>query len=414
MTSVLNRLLQLSGNKLWLIAAVAAFASCSPKVRPVVQHPAPEAPMPVEKSKPVVAKPATPRFSTIAIIMPFNLDNLNPAVGYSKTALKQANMGISYYQGFKLALDSLTADGYNFRIQLLDGKDNAGTASALASNSKVRNADLVVGPIFPEGIKAFGTASMKRKLMLSPLSPVSPATFNNPNLITATPPLDYHAKRMAGYAVNTLKAKKVFVLKSGYSEDNKYIIPFKEAVDSLSKLRVKVIPFVVTRGNLTSLLPQLSKTETNVFLLPSLNQAFLQVTLRSLDSLSKNYPVALIGHPSWEGFTFLRAEMLQRLKTVISSSEHINYKSGETVQFIRAYRKAYHNEPDAYAIRGFDEGMYFGDLLAGSHGNPINAAERDYDGLSNHFHFVRKPGLGWINTHVFVLRYTNYELRVVE
>ncbi|MFS2083095.1 hypothetical protein ACCD01_31760, partial [Telluria sp. Tellsp99] len=86
----------------------------------------------------------------------------------------------------------------------------------------------------------------------------------------------------------------------------------------------------VVRGKLSSLLPQLSKTEKNVFVIPAIDQAFLGVTLRSLDTLNKHYPVMVFGHPSWDKFSFLKPQLLQRLNTHITSTEKINYKAGAT------------------------------------------------------------------------------------
>ncbi|WDF54525.1 ABC transporter substrate-binding protein [Mucilaginibacter sp. KACC 22063] len=418
MTSVQSRRQPLSGNKglkaLLLVAALAV--GCSPKTRvmnpPTEQRPAKTITKPVEKPRQEpVTREATA--SVISMLLPLKLEELSG--GYSAADLKQANMGIDYYQGFKLALDSLTAEGYNFRLQLFDSKDQAAEARNLSLNPKVRNSDLIVGPIFPDGIKAFSeTAIGKKKMLLSPLSPAAPNQFHNPMLITATPPLDYHAKRAARYVAERLKPKKVFILKSGFSEDNKYITPFKHELDSLSRLKIKVVPFTVVRGNLQPLLAQLSKTEENVFIIPAVKQAFLGVTLRSLDAVAKTYPVTVIGHPNWENMSFLKADLLQRLKTVITSTEHVNYKLGSTVTFVRAYRKAYHIDPSLYAIKGFDEGYFFGHLIAESNGAQIKPELINYDGIHNDFHFVKQPGIGWINAHVSVLKYSNFELKVIE
>jgi hypothetical protein len=423
MTLVRNHRLPLSGNKYKLLILSVAFwaAACSPKTHPVVSKPQPQpvvAPPTAAVTKPVAKPPVKPvvkaqsqKVSSIAMLLPLNLDNLNVGGKYSKADMQKANMAVEYYQGFKLALDSLTANGYNYRLQLIDSKDQPAEAHNLSLNPKVQNSDLIVGPIFPDGIKAFGVGT---KPLLSPLSPSSPAGFHNPSLITAIPPLAYHAKTSAQYVNDKLKAKKVFILKSGFTEDNKYIIPFKQQLDSLSKLKIKVIPFTVVRGVLTSLLPQLSKTEPNVFVLPTTNQAFLQVTLRSLDTLAKNYPVVLIGHPSWEKLTFLKEDLLQRLKTVITSSDHVNYKAANTIAFIKAYRKAYRTEPSEFAIKGFDEGLYFGRILAEDETGAIKPELHDFVGLHNDFHFVKKPATGWVNTHVYILKYANFELKAIE
>lgn len=413
MISVQNHRPLLSGNKwllyLWIMLVAGA---CSPKLQPV-QAPVKSVEKPVVKVPEQVLIKSAPKVATISLLLPFELDYLK--TGYSATALKQANIAVDYYQGFKMALDSLTAQGYNYKLQVYDTRDLPSQSHSLAYNPDIRASDLIVGPVFPEGIKSFTSVlTSARKPILSPLASASPSTFKNQNLITAMPPLEYHAWAAADYVVNDIKATKVFILKSGYSVDNDYSTPFKKGIDSLSKKRIKTIVHNVVRGNLNPLVPQLSLTEQNVFVVPSTNQAFLLVTLRTLDSLSKKYPITVFGHPSWEGVSFLKTELLQGLKTHITSADNIDYKAAATLNFTRTYRRIYKAEPSEYSIKGFDEGMYFGNLLGKDNDGLKNLGQNEFTGLHNSFRFVKKPGLGWINTHVNVLKYSNFALKQVK
>ncbi|MDB4926935.1 ABC transporter substrate-binding protein [Mucilaginibacter sp.] len=417
MISVRNRLPLSSGNKwllfLWITLLVAA---CSPKLQPVAPPVKPtETEKPVVKTEPKPVKPLPPKPVVISLLLPFGLDHLNPGASYTDVSLKQANIALDYYQGFKLALDSLTASGYNYKLLVHDTKGSVAQAHALAYNPQIQASDLIVGPVFPDDLKAFTSVLVSaRKPVVSPLSPASPSTFNNQNLVTVIPPLAYHARATAKYINNRIKPQRVFILRSGYSEDNEYITPFKNTIDSLSKGHIQVVQLTVVRGNLAALSSQFSTDSNNIFLMPSTNQAFLMVTMRSLDSLAKKYPVMLFGHPSWAKFNFLHADILQRLKTHITSADQVDYKAATTLDFLRTYRKAYHAEASEYAIKGFDEGLYFGKLLAADHGEIKNLDQKDFIGLHNDFHFIKKSGQGYINTHVNMMDYSYFELRKVE
>ncbi|SDF20767.1 ABC-type branched-chain amino acid transport system, substrate-binding protein [Mucilaginibacter pineti] len=414
MISAQNHLLQLSGNK-WLLffITVLILGACSPKLHPV-SAPVKNADKPVEKpAEKAPAKKPEAKASVISLILPMGLEHLKPKSTYTSAGLTKANMSVEYYQGFKLALDSLAASGANFKLQLYDSKDEAATSHSLGFNPKIQSSDLIVGPVFPDGMKMFAAVLTNPKApILSPLSPAAPANINSNNLITVIPPLEYHAWGAAEFIYNKIKPKKVFILRSGFSQEYDYVLSFKKAMDSLSNKKVKVIATIITRGQLAVLLPQLSKTDRNVFVVPATDQAFLGVTLRSLDTLNKHYPIVLFGHPSWEKFTFLKADVLQRLKTHITSTDKVNYKAENTIVFLRNYRKAYHVEPTDFAIKGFDEGLYFGRQMLD--GTLTSIEKSDYTGLHNEFHFIKKPGLGWVNTHVNILMYTNFELKQVE
>ncbi len=414
MISALNRRPQLSGNKrfLYLIAALLTVA-CSPKVRPVAPPVQKEVEKPVVKIQPVKVVAVAPKVSTISLLLPFGLDHLAPGSAYNNSALREADIAIGYYRGFKLALDSLTAQGYNYKLQVFDSRDQKAQVHSLAFNPAIKNSDVIVGPVFPDDVKTFtATYTNPKQPIVSPLSPASPSTIKNPQLVTVMPPLEYHADAAAQYINDKVHPKKIFILKSGYSDENEYIIPFKKAIDSLSKKQIKVIALTVIHGQLTSLYPQLSVTDKNVFVVPAGNQHFLTVTLRALDTLNQTYPVTVYGHPNWVNFSFLKADLLQRLDTHITSADHVNYKAPNVITFMRSYREAYHSEPTAYAIKGFDEGLYLGRVLGSD--SLKNLSKNNFNGLHNDFLFQKKPGLGWVNTHVSMYKYANFELKKVE
>jgi hypothetical protein len=421
MTLAQSHRLPLSGSKrLWLLVLLAAISACSPKVRrvgktgPVKPVPA-KTDTPVARPSTIAEKPVVAKTSSIALLLPFGLDNIGSVRGYKAADLKKADIAVDYYQGFKLALDSLTAKGYNYKLQVYDTKDEPGYTHSLSINPAIRNSNLIVGPVFPEGIKSFaGKPVVIKKPLVSPLAPASPADFANPNLITVIPPLDYHAYNAAKFITNRVKPRKIFILRSGFTEDNKYIVPFKQSIDSISKRKIQVVYYTVSHGSFKSLLPQLNNKVENVFIVPSVNQSFLTVTLRSLDTLADHYPVTTIGHPTWEKLTFLKPDILQHIKAHITSADRVNYRAAGTVNFIRAYRKAYKKEPSAFAYKGFDEGYYFGELLAQQDDALNQLNQHDFKAMHNEFKFIKKAGQGWINTHVNVFRYSNFELKKVE
>jgi hypothetical protein len=415
MISVRNRRQPSSGNKWFLFLVIALIvAACSPKVRPVYVQPKAQTQKPVVKNEPVkIIKPAAPKVSNISLLLPFDLDHLAPGSAYTSETLREAEIATNYYRGFKLALDSLTGKGYNFKVFVYDTKDQNSQAHGLATNPAIKNSDLIVGPVFPDGLKVFaGTYTNGKQPIVSPLSAAPPASYKNPNLITIMTPLEYHAWGVAKYITEQVKPQKVFVLRSGYSQENDYIIPFKKAIDSLSKKQIKIVYLTVIHGQLGPLIPEMSTTGKNVFVIPATDQHFLSVTLRGLDSLNSSYPVTVFGHPNWVKFSFLKPELLQRLNTYITSSDHIDYKAQATLDFMSNYRVAYHTEPNDFAVKGFDEGLYFGELLGTD--SLKNITQVDFTGMHNNFHVIKKPNVGYINTHVFLFKYVNFELKKVE
>lgn len=416
MILVQNHRQRLSGNKGFALFLLVLFlGACSPKIQTPVKSPPKQ--QKEEKKEAVKTTPekevkVKTQLATISLILPFELNKLNISPSATRSGISEADLAIDYYQGFKMALDSLTALGYNFKLQVFDSKDDRAKLQALAFNPGLRLSDLVVGPVFPDGIKRFSEVTVGlQKPMVSPLSAASPSAFKNTNLISIVPPLEFHASAAAAFIEKELKPEKIFILKSGYSDDNKYNLPFRKAMDSLSKKSVNLIERTIIRGDLSGLTAQLSTTEENIFVIPATNQAFLQVTLQALNDLSALYPITLIGHPSWNKATYLRPEILQQLKTRITTSDLVDYKSPAVINFIREYRQDFNYEPGEYAIKGFDEGFYFGQLLALDPAYIKELDKHDFKSLHNKFEFVYVPGQGWVNKHVYIMKYENFELK---
>jgi len=153
MISVRNRLQLLSGNRWLLFLAIALIASaCSPKLRPVsVQPKIKEAEKPGVKNQLVKEpeKPAGPSVSTISLLLPFDLDHLAPGASYTNVSLREADIALDYYRGFKLALDSLTVQGYNFKLLVYDTRGDVAQAHSLANNPAVKGQRPYSWPCFP-------------------------------------------------------------------------------------------------------------------------------------------------------------------------------------------------------------------------------------------------------------------------
>lgn len=429
--SVLNRRQLLSGNKrLILFLSVVFLAACSPKIRKVADQPATKTQEEINKekeaaekaaaaAKPVEAPPPpvvkTMRTTSIALLLPFNLDDITFGTGKPVKNTLKTNIAVDFYEGFKLALDSLTNSGQNFKLTVFDTKDEVSQAQKLALTPVIRNSDFIVGPVFPAGVQAFSMRiNSLHKPVISPLSAASPAGYNNETLITLTPPLEFHAMRAARFIQENIHPKTVYILRSGFSEENKYILPFKRSIDSLSKKRIKVVDVIISKGNFTALLPKLSTTTENVFVIPSIDRSFLRVTLAALDKLSDTYPIQLFGHPNWSKATFLKPEVLEKLHTYITSAYQPNYKSAAMIGFVKSFRKTYHTEPTEYAIKGFDTGLYFAKMGADFPKNFKNLQDMPFDALHSRMEFVHKKGYGWINTYVDILQYSSFELKPVK
>lgn len=412
MILVLSLLRRLNGSRILILFLLVLLGACSKKTAPVAT--VPKKPSPV-KEEPVKEKPSKEIVAhSIALLLPFNLDKISLETADLK-GIRKSDLAIDFYQGFKLALDSLSEDGYHYKLQVFDSKESELHIVNLARARSVLSNSLIIGPIFPEPIKTFGEfADLNNKLQVSPLAASDPAQFNNSNLVSLTNNIDQHGWKVASFINQNYKPEQVNVIlvNTRSNDDEKFSTPFKRYLDQLSSRAFKINE----RPNSIGLDEHLSKSKTNLVVIASASRDFVLPTIDRLYKISRNgRKVEVFGHPNWAKAQFLNAEKMQWLNTRITSSYYVDYKSSDVKDFVSRFLEEFGSEPSEYAFKGFDTGYYFGKLLA-EYGDEYfkHLTGKKYKGLHNSFHFVHDEKSGFLNTELMMLRYQGFELQVIK
>jgi len=399
---------QLSGNKYWIIILSALLLSaCSPKIKPVTKKPEP--PKQVEK----IEKPAEKfKQANISLLVPFRLNEIKLKTA-TKAEVEKAAMAIDFYQGFKLGVDSAAALGQNFKLKVYDTQDNNTQIAGLIDNGGLVGSNLIVGPVFPDGLKYITNYSISRNIpIVNPLAASQPSEFVNPNLISIVNNIDLHAEKIGNYiAKNYNPANTVIVLiNPKTASDEVFAKPLRTYFANAKK------PFTVQEyGSVFTMETKVVKGKQYVILVSSSDKKFVVPTLDKLMKLKKTgLNVSVFGHPDWIKQNY-STDQLQALNTIVSSSYKVDYTRPEVNNFIKKYRLLFNFEPGEYAFKGFDIGYYFGRLLSIYGEDYIKHLTREnYKGLHNSFRFKHDHELGYINTSLMLLRYKNFALNIVE
>jgi len=314
-----------------------------------------------------------------------------------------------------MGLDSAAAStGLDFRLKVLDTKDNAVQISNLIKGGQLNGSDLIVGPVFPDGIKFITNYSIANHLpVISPLAASHPDEFNNPNLISVVNNIELHAQKIGDYIRRAYNSQNTIVvlINPKKSTDEVMAVPLRKYFQEGKGIAYKFQEYSSVYTMETKLLAD----KQYVVLMSTADRQFVVATLDKLAKMkTKGLQVSLFGHPNWIKQNYNTAK-LQLLNTRITSSYYINYKSSEVIRFVKAYRKLNSFEPGEYAFKGFDIGLYFGTVFSRYGYNYLKylPAEK-YTGLHNSFSFIKEERLGYINTSLTLLEYKNYALKPIE
>jgi len=392
-----------------LVGASLVILGCSPKVITVPSKS-------VETKTPVVIEKPVKKFTeaSISLLIPFKLNDFNLKTA-TKAQVEKADMAIDFYQGIKIGIDSAAATGFNFKLNVFDTRDETSQLANLQKKESLKNSNLIIGPVFPEGISYMTNYALANDLtIVSPLAASKPSDFNNPKLIAIVNNIDQHAVKIGNYIGQHFPAGKAIVvlINPKKSADEQFAAPLR------SYLKQKYPTLVVQEFTTTyAFETKMSKGKQYAVVICSSDMKFVTPSIEKLFKLKNlktgGYPIDLFGHPNWSKQSY-NVDQLQDLNTIISTSYRIDYKSAAVINFIKKYRAQFNFEPSEYSFKGFDIGYYFGKLLA-KHGlNYLDYLTKEpYKGLHNSFNFEFDAKYGYFNKDLMLLQYRNLNLNVI-
>lgn len=411
MILVQNHLQRLSGNRFWcLIFICFCLAACSPKTR-TNKSTKKETGNKEDKKDAASEKKFTE--ANISLLIPLNLNSARIKAG-NKAELEKSAMAIDFYQGFKMGIDSAAAAGMNFKVKVLDTRDNNVQITSLLKSGQLAGTNLIIGPVFPDGVKFITNYSIANNIpVVSPLAATHPDEFNNPNLISIVNNIDLHADKVGDYIRREYDPGKTIVVLINPKKAGDEVLggPLRDYFQKGRGSRYIFQEYASVFAMETKMVPG----KQYAVVISSADRAFV---VGSIDKLAKmktaGSNIELFGHPNWSKQNY-NIEKLQLLRTKITTSYFVDYKSRDVINFIRKYRQLNKFEPAEYSFKGFDIGFFFGKLFA-EHGAGYlkHLTQEHYDGLENSFRFIKDDKLGYINTSLFLLEYKNFALNPIE
>ena len=402
-----------------LMVLVLLLASCTPKVR-VLRGPGSKTPTeretPTEKEDDLAEAEEEEEavdFNQIALLLPFELDKANPHAP-SAADIKRSALALDFYQGFKVGLDALSAEGANFKLNVLDTRDDAGENARIAKLDEVQDAALVVGPVYPKEIQVFGfNAQLDEALQISPLAASMPSEFNFSNLVTVTAPLPVHVRALATHIADQYQQGDVVILYRTPDESSRQLLtPLKAEIRRLKNGNIRVVEV----EDDTSLESRVHLEGKNLIVLATTNKYEISPILAELRRLQEelSYDIRLFGHPNWSKLGFDAEDGLAAFNTRITTSYYVDDSAADVRRFDQQYRSEFGVAPTEFAYKGYDAAYYFGSLLV-KYGADYRSHLEDtaYEGLHNDFKWEYSPTSGYVNSAISILQYGGGDFRPV-
>lgn len=421
MISVQNRPLQLSGNKIWVAALVAlCLASCTTKKSTVLRSPSSgQGEQQTAVTKPAVDKDKTiakvgdiqdvnghaVKNNRIALLLPFELSGIAGTI--TKEDVERSSLALDFYQGFQLGLDKIAKEGALFDLQVIDSRDNVAYNATLGTSVNVKDAVLVVGPVYPREIKSFGqTFANKNVLQVSPLAATMASEFSLPNLVSITPSIRTHSETLAKYVADQYyTGDQILVYDAGDEESKQFLVNFVSEISKANaQAKVKTVMSVNELNN------SLVLTGTNHVISGTANKNLVKGLLDAMDErfLNPGNQFKLYGHPNMAKLSFENFENMDFYGLTITSSNLVNESDSDTRKFIGNYKSAYKVDPSEFSYKGYDAALYFGRLIHKYGVDYVSRMTQDkFSGLNSDYKFEFYPKWGYANRALGIMVYHN-------
>jgi len=326
---------------------------------------------------------------------------------------------LDFYQGAMLAFDSLKKIGLNINLYVFDTNKSTSDTRKLLNEPGIQNADLIIGPVYPEVIKPILTfANEKRIPVISPLLSSNFLLNKNPYFFQVIPSFQTQLQSFSN-TVNFCSGQNIVIIHDADSTNNGMLNNFKALIKSriqscqnANNVHFKEVTYQAgspTPVIIEKISHSLTLEKVNIIIVPSNNEAFVADLLGNLNTLSSyfKYPISLYGFPRWQRFRSVQLEYFYQLQLHLFSPHYVNYSDSQVIEFVNGYRSKYRVEPTTFSFQGYDVMYYFLSALnefGKEFPNCLNQHKPKL--IQTEYNFIRSGADdGFENNSIYLLRY---------
>lgn len=280
---------------------------------------------------------------------------------------------LEFYQGFLMGLDSVkTRQGLSVNVHLYNtARDTARIREIVEQDETFRKADLIVGPIYEEGLApVIEFAERKKVPVVSPLAHI--ANLNSDVLFQLAPDPSRKYEK-AGDLVGGDKRVTLIYTESTDKEFEREILDLLGDSEYVRYTYKYEHPSVRSANSPSNLSPLLENGQDNVFVILSDNSVDVERILAALASADTSITsrgrtaprFAVLGNARWNRFSGIDRAIFFKDRVIFFSTYHAKRDSEVVRTFDSAYIRAFGGLPTLYSYRGYDTAMIFAPAMYG-------------------------------------------------
>lgn len=378
---------------------------------PESKEPKPEVPAEVEVPCRQI-DPGRNKTYNVALMLPLLLGEV-PNIDVENYSSKSENdyrslRFIQFYEGFRMALDSLEKNGISLKLYVYDEDKDTLQTKRMLRNPEMKNMDLIIGLLYQKNFQLVSDFAQKNGInIINPLSEREQVITDHSRVFKVMPSNVSQISHLAEDLANEFPDQNIVIARNIQYSD-------LDAADSLKmECSKRKLQAIITEGY-EHAIENLSKEKGNVLVVFSENKVYAIELLTKLNEIRNDYNLTIIGLPRWDKLDGLETDYLVNMKVHVMAPYFIDYQDKDVKKFVLNFQDQYKTDPELLAFQGFDVAYYFLSALQ-KYGKNFGHCVPEFHmkSLQTDFQFSRSNDNGYENQHWEMYEYENYRLKRV-
>lgn len=296
-----------------------------------------------------------PREISVSFLLPFF------ATGEEMNA--KSKIGLDFYSGCKLALDSLKRAGFVINARIFDTQSDSSAISKIIDKPEFKESELIIGPLYASDFKAVSSFANKKGIpIISPFSQSDAILENAPSAIKITPDQKTMLEEMSRFLMKEKKMANFTLIRNSNAKDQdaaNWISDIFKNEGNLPDGKFKE----VTYSGVNEVIENLNESSENILIFPTSVQVQVIDAIARLSNNRLGKRITLVGLNDWNSYENIEFDHLNNLNFTYAAPTKPDFSSSASKSFQKKFKEEFKGEPTNYAFQGFDATLFFIDAL---------------------------------------------------
>ena len=304
----------------------------------------------------------------LVIFAPLYLDSAFDAAGnyrYDKSFPKFINPGLEFYEGVKMALDTMQAEHVSLNVQVIDTRSSSMPLPQMLDSTSLQGVGLIIGLVDNvRELQLMAAAADRQHIpFIDANYPNDGGITNNPSLVILNSTLRTHCEGVYRLMQRDYATKSLIYFRRRGAQEDRLKGYFAEIDKTTAGVPLKIKYVTLDDGfDAAALAANLDSTEQSVCVAGSLDDTFGSRLCALLATL-KSFHTTLIGMPTWDNLDWTKPECAGE-QIIYSTPFYINPSDTLVKIITQSFKTKFYSRPSDMVFRGYECAYRFGQLLS--------------------------------------------------